>query len=239
MPSNFNSSRLIRLLSELVQVEADASRQDFAQRLSLWVDAFNAVKLHGLHQAFAGAARKGAAGRPASVAALQRDILQVRAGLWQVVDARLQTQDEAGDDYVRHHQCHLDLQRQMESKISALRQQVRQAVSAAAPRLRPLAALDVTFEQMLAAREHKLWATVPALLERRFEQLRAAASVTEPDAAPDGDDARAEPAQGGGSGWLGQFLRDQQAVLRAELQVRLQPVMGLMEAYDNELKTQA
>ena len=42
-------------------------------------------------------------------------------------------------------------------------------------RLRQLAALDATFEQVLAARAQGQLATLPTLLKGRFEQLRAGA----------------------------------------------------------------
>jgi hypothetical protein len=71
-----------------------------------------------------------------------------------------------------------------------------------------LAAVDVVMEQVLGAQERSLLAGVPALLETHFKRLRQAA----PDA------------------WLDRFRRDAREVLLAELDLRFQPVDGLLEA---------
>jgi hypothetical protein len=59
---------------------------------------------------------------------------------------------------------------------------------------------------------------VPVLLEKRFEQLRTA------------------PPQ---DKWQTVFSRDWQVILLAELDERLQPVVGLIEALTSENRTQA
>jgi hypothetical protein len=63
-------------------------------------------------------------------------------------------------------------------------------------------------EQVLGAPERTLLASVPALLEKHFKRLRQAA----PDA------------------WLDRFRQDARDVLLAELDLRFQPVDGLLEA---------
>ena len=84
-----------------------------------------------------------------------------------------------------------------------------------------LAAFDAVLERMLAAREPGLMATVPLALERRFEALRTAAVA---DESPDG--------------WRHSLAQALHAALRAELEQRLQPVIGMIEALDNQLETQ-
>jgi hypothetical protein len=111
-------------------------------------------------------------------------------------------------DYSSFFKRHLELQRDMALKIAPLRAQVRQVLARGLPHLRPLAALDALMEQTLAAREHKLLAQVPVLLEKRFEQLCEA-----PGAGPVA------------------FRREWEAIVLAELFLRLQPVVGLMEAW--------
>ena len=114
--------------------------------------------------------------------------------------------------YTPYHQRHLDLQRQMEQMIAALRDHVRQALCRISPRLRQLAVLDAAFEQALAAREQKLLPTVPVLLKRRFAQLRDA------------------------EGGLEAFRNEWREALLAELDLRLEPVAGLVDAVRNESK---
>jgi hypothetical protein len=107
--------------------------------------------------------------------------------------------------------------------IDALRDHVRQALSRASRALAQLAALDAVLDQMLGGREQKLLSTVPAFLERRFEQL-CQRSQSGPEAA-----------QSPGDG-LDVFRQEFQQALLAELDVRLEPVKGMIEALSNEVK---
>lgn len=109
------------------------------------------------------------------------------------------------DDAPLDRRRHLELQRSMESRLEALRVRARHALAKASPRLAQLAALDAAMEQAFGAREQKLLATLPALAERRL-----AASGSEP-----GDRHR--------------------QVLLAELELRLAPLTGLIEALRNEI----
>ena len=83
-----------------------------------------------------------------------------------------------------------------------------------------LAAVDVVMEQVLAAREHSLLAGVPALLEKHFNRLRG-----------NGTSTTAEPAGEPQAGeWLLVFRKDMKNLLLAELDLRFQPIEGLLEA---------
>jgi hypothetical protein len=112
-----------------------------------------------------------------------------------------------------YRQRHLELQRQMEQMVGALRDHVRQAVSRVSPQLRQLAALDAAMEQVLAPREQATLPTAVTLLKRRFEQLRSADG---------GTDA---------------FAAEWRQALLAEMELRLEPVTGLVEARRNEMNT--
>jgi hypothetical protein len=80
-------------------------------------------------------------------------------------------------------------------------------------------------ERALSPREHNLLATVPGMLAGHFERLRAAERETLAAAEAAGD------AAGGRSGaWLDVFRKDMQSVLLAELELRFQPVEGLLAA---------
>ena len=50
MHKDFSRSSLVRLLSDWLPMEAPASRQDFAERLSQWVDVSGSITLHAAHQ---------------------------------------------------------------------------------------------------------------------------------------------------------------------------------------------
>lgn len=193
---------------------AAAGGADFAERLSLWLNAFEAIGLQGNLQsiramATAPAARPGVRRlRAGDVAGdLQRLRAEITGAIAQdVPDATA----EAG--YAPWQQRHLELQRQMAQSIAALRDEVRRAISATSPRLRQLAALDTALEQVIAAREQQLLQALPTLLERRFQQRRD-------------EDAGLAP-----------FAQDWRDALRAELELRLEPVAGLVDALNTESK---
>jgi hypothetical protein len=220
--STFGSSTLVRLMGEGVPVDDEASSMDFAERLSLWVSAFDAIgvqaSLQGIRALATAPTAQAAPGRGSRPPDLAEDFRQARAVLAKAIaqDPRsLEPADGAdGADagFAPYHRRHLELQRQMEQMVGALRDHVRQAVSRRSPRLRQLAALDATLEPLLATREQMLLPKAAALLKARFEQLRA----TE-----DGPAA---------------FARHWQDALLAELDLRLEPVAGLIAALGNELK---
>ena len=69
--TNFSSSTLVRLLAQATGAGAGAPREDLAERLSLWLNAFDAVALHGIHQSVGTAAAASAPSHPAADAAQQ------------------------------------------------------------------------------------------------------------------------------------------------------------------------
>jgi hypothetical protein len=240
---DFSRSTLVGLLSEWVPEEAPASREDFAQRLSQWLAVSDAITLRAAHQSIPPVARGRPARAPAAAtAALGEHVQRVHTSLVKAITDSPSPSTRAprerhpappveeaaapDDGFAPFLQRYLDRQRQMALQIEALRGQVRSALTKASPRLAPLAAFDAVLEQMLGAREQKLMGTVPQVLERRFEQLRAGHSP--------------EPNKGGPPhGWQQAFGKDMEAALLAELDVRLQPVTGMMEALNNEVEKHA
>ncbi len=225
--TSFNSPRLVRLLAELTGEPATGPKQSFAERLGLWLDLNDAIALSGALAAAAPA--PGTAAGASGAAGLREDFARVRAALAESIGAdgvagagpaRIRwpapaagaTAETAADftPYRRYYAAH---QREMESAIGLLRSRARQALAACSPALARLAGLDAVLEKALGERERSLLAGVPQLLERRGRALCQAAL------------AAGEPAS-----WLPAFRRDLQAVLFAELEVRLLPVAGLVEA---------
>lgn len=99
-------------------------------------------------------------------------------------------------------------QRSLEERIGPLRARVRDALSHASPALGRLAALDAVLDRALAAHERQLLSALPAWLDRSAD--------AQADSAPPPDPL--------GSGLA---LRD---ALRAELDLRLLPVEGMIAA---------
>lgn len=218
MSSTFASSRLVRLLAGWTPREAEASGMDLAERLSLWVNAFDAIGLQAANQAAPAPRQEAAAGAPAVrrvwVQPVDEDLQQVRTALTSAIERAIEASDPAEASFTVYRQRHLELQRQMEQAIGPLRERVRDALTRGSPALRKLAALDAVFEHVIAPREQTLLRTTAAVLQRRFDQLR-----------------QEDPA-----GWWVPFAGDWRQALAAELDLRLEPVAGLIEAGSNELK---
>ncbi|CAM2164568.1 DUF3348 domain-containing protein [Paraburkholderia sacchari] len=153
--------------------------------------------------------------------------------------------DETDADYAVFRQCYVALQQKMETDIGDLRGRLRSRLAAVSPAMAKLATLDAIMERSLAARERSLLGAVPGLLGAHFERLRKgareAAAREAQAAADDAQDAgsaqQAEsaaaakaPAQAAPGAWLDAFRKDVQSVLLAELDVRFQPVEGLLAA---------
>jgi Protein of unknown function (DUF3348) len=140
-------------------------------------------------------------------------------------------------------------QRQMESSLRSLRAQLRLQLSQSASAGQQLAALDAAFENILAEREAALLGKTCKLLEKRFVQALkahmqaqdqavpvtlAAETAFATDKATDDIDAIAPapnaPPKADPSSWLMPFRQTIRQALLAELDTRLQPTLGLLEA---------
>jgi hypothetical protein len=145
---------------------------------------------------------QAAAAAPTSGVTLDREARQLRQALARAIAAGAPAED-GGTLRSRY----TAQQRAMDARIGPLRGRVRAALAARSAALGRLAALDAALEQILGPRERQLLSTVPGLLERHFQR------------SPPSDAATAvgvEPLV--------------QRVLLAELDHRLQPVEGLLEA---------
>lgn len=219
--TNFNSSRLVRFLAELAIVDVAESKQAFAERLGQWLDFADAIALHAVHDsASAMATRTGGAEAHmlAAPTALADEFAAARtawansltascsaqADKWPSPDADVETA-AAYEPYRRFYAAR---QGEMEVAIRPWRNKARQALAQRGGKLGQLAALDGAFDRVFGARERQLLASVPALLGKRFALLA-----------------------GGG---IADFGKELTMVLLAELDLRLQPTVGLIEALSNE-----
>lgn len=239
---NFSCSTLIRLLSDVTLLDVEGPKQDVAERLGLWLNAADSVTLHAALQPSTLAAQdKPSGARSVGAAVLEEEFHRVRTDLVKAIMANessgagahrpqapklAESAHDAAAGFAPFYKRYLDQQRQMNLKLTPLRAHVRQVLAKASPKLRQLATLDAVMEQALGGREHKLLAVVPLLLERRFEHFRPP-----PDVGPDGPPQPRNPAP-----WLDTFSQELQDVLLAELEVRVQPLVGLIEAFSSEVK---
>ncbi|MFG6468054.1 DUF3348 family protein [Roseateles sp. BYS87W] len=185
-----------------------------AQRLGAglgWADAI------GLSQVLAAPAaphrQSSAAARDWAEAALER----LRGDLHNAFDDALLARDAAepapegvplADLLAPFRLHHAQQQRLMAARIASLRERLRPHLAETSGPLARLAQLDAMFERATATTERERLAGLPVLLTRRAEAHHAA-----------------QP-----RGWRAPFWADLQRLLHAELDLRLQPVLGLIEA---------
>lgn len=221
----------IRLLARLADADAAPDAQPLSDRLSQWIEWTQTLALSAALDGAPAVPGFGAAGpvqaeadecarvRRMLAAAIDGDraFAPPRAGVGSVAGTSAATVEDTGD-YPFFRQRHLALQQTLEAGAARLRERLRERLSLASPELARLAALDAVMERALGRRERSLLGAAPALLGRRFERLReralAAAGAGEPDR----------------EAWLAPFRADLREALHAELDLRLQPAQGLLDA---------
>ncbi len=142
-------------------------------------------------------------------------------------------------------------QRQMESTLRRLRAQLRLQLSQRGSEGQQLAALDAAFENILSEREAALLGKTAKLLEKRFVkalklhlQAQANADQLAPTiettlglthASNNGmEAAQSDTPKTDPSSWLMPMRQTLRQALLAELDTRLQPTLGLLEALTSE-----
>jgi len=226
--SNFNRPALVRQLAgflpEGAPALADAHRQDLAERLGQWLNVADAITLSSAHPSIAALGARAAqqsVRASAAAEALPAELERVRATLTRSITTRdpkhRPDPNDLDTEFALFHQRHQDQQRRMEMSVTALREHVRQTLAKGAPRLAQLAALDAVMDQMLGGREQRLLAALPSHLKARFKSLRQAAAASDSP---------------GDLCWLPRFEAELEQTLLAELEHRLQPVVGMIEALE-------
>lgn len=239
--TSFNSCRLVRTLSRLSVAGVADSNQPIAEKLGRWLDVTSAIDLFAALNP--GSARttttRSETISPGGVA-MHEELAHARTALVNSISgeeegkARITlpkptpgTPMELQTDFMPYRRYYQAQQRNMAAAIGLLRTRARDALAGGPPRQRQLAELDATLDSALGNRESDLLATLPSLLEKHFGNLWQAHQTAL--AGSEKDDDPEQWMQPGG--WLALFCRDLQDVLLAELDLRLQPVTGLIEAY--------
>jgi len=233
----FNRAPLVQLLADGgiaqagAQASAHASAQplSFAQRWSPWLAwtdaiALSAVLADGLNtdpgSVQAGVPPLPLAGLPAPARQVITDSQRLRQDLAQAIHREPMFQPSAvadadatapsADDLAALRRQHRQHQQAMDDRIAPLRARLRAVMAGVSPALSRLAALDGVLEPSLSARQRPLLAAVPAWLAQSAAQRPGV----------DG------PAQ-------------VQAALLAELDLRWQPIAGLIGALQEAAGGQA
>ena len=220
-----------------VAAAAAGAGETFVDRLSAWLRWTDAMTLFtALQDEGAPDAPSAAVPVDAAPTSIEEDACQrVRAGLAQAltedrpwmpekpnprIRAHLRTAAppkplmETRTEFAPYRRHYQGQQIAMENAIEPLRARLRTQLADRAPRLAKLATVDSVMERVMGEHERRLLSALPALLEKRFARLRAAAEADE----------------SAGTAWLDAFHQELEAVLAAELDLRWQPIDGLLAA---------
>lgn len=198
----------IRLLARLAEVDVAAPGASLPDHLGQWLDWKHALSL--------AAALDSHPAAPADAATAPDDLIaecaRARDTLLAAIDHEPLLAPGAAStddtDFAPYRQVYLTRQRAMQATVGRLRGKLRDVLMAASPEQTRLAEVDAVMEVALTPREHTALAKVPDLLAQRFARLQAGAPPH----------------------WLDAFRREMQSVLRAELDLRFQPVDALLAA---------
>jgi hypothetical protein len=227
------------LLARLIDVDDSKSKQALADQLGRWLSWTDAISLSAALNGHPGAARSGS---PSPASDEVGECMSARSALANSIaedslfaDAPRRMNGHAAEkadpmestaDFSPYRRRYVAKQQAMQASIGALRDRLRGSLSAGSPQMARLAAVDAVMEQVLGERERSLLSIVPVLLERHFEHLRRADEAAQAgNTQPWDPDAQVRP-----GAWLGAFRARMQGVLLAELDFRMQPVEGLLEA---------
>ncbi len=198
------------------------------ERLGQWLNVNEAIGLHTVRVGLASAAVPASLAAPDAAALhgrLQAELQRVRAVLAQSIRARDATHAPAPNDldteFALFHQHLIDQQRRMELSVDALRAHVREQLARSTPAHAQLAALDAQMEQLFGGREQRLLGQLAVWVRSRYQALRREHAASPTDAgAPHS------------AHWLADFAAEFEQLLLAELDLRLQPVTGLIESLE-------
>ena len=252
--AHFNSSRLTRFLTENGMISAVSAADDVGQKLGDWLNFRQAIALHSVLNP----EQQPTVPDPAhlrrsglmTAEALTRHVDKVRAQLEQSIaqgapsgtgltriempPAELDEPIESKMAYEPYRRFYAAHQRQMQASLQTLRSQVRGQLSQSVPSLQLLAKLDAAFENSLSEREAHLLGKVAKLHEKRFAQAlkKHIQELSNPQAQALAEGSSAASATSASAlHWLLPLRQALRTALLAELDTRLQPVLGLLEAF--------
>lgn len=204
----FTAPTLVRLLARLAGPDAPSAQAPFDERLGQWLHWTDAA---ALSEALDGTGASPAAATGTDDAdTLGLALRRAREAMARTIEADCSAaRTDLGDDYTAWRRLVVNRQQAVQAGLVPLRARLRAALVAQSPALGRLAEVDAVMERALGTRERALLgATLPSLLQRHFERLRA----------------------GDADGWRDPFCRDLHELLMAALDLCLQPLEGLLAA---------
>lgn len=238
LPASASTSRLVRFLSEWIDGEVTAATTGFADRLGQLFDLPDSIKISSALETVPGVRFEPC---ELSIDALRNEFFNGRASLIRTAlrtlapgsghtrvrfpaenTAATATATEVTDPepYLVFYAL---LQRDIDFRARTLHAAIRESVAGFSPSLAQLCALDGALNEPLAANNRRLFGAIPGLLEKRFEFLVAEYRLTVPE-------GQHEPGLWTQS--LATLRNDMRGLVLAEIETRLLPALGLIEALE-------
>ncbi len=239
-------SRLVGLLTELSATKLPSAERNLAERLGHLVGLSGPINLANDLRRLP---REAAPVPQVSAQSLQEDLLANRERMMNAITASfvfdtehsaieipnvcVGARPEALLKFEPYQRFYAGQQIEMAVAIDELRDRIRNGISGISAELHQLAELDRTLEDNLLAQTRNLFSVTPKLLEQHFKELLE----THQQENENTEQEQLAPWLMPG-GWLDRFYQKIRELLLAELEVRLQPAFGLMEALHEHSKNQ-
>ena len=223
---------------ELATLDSSVPREQFAGRLARLVNLSDSIKI-STAQHETGVTTTAAT--PGASDAARQEYGRVRTSLRQAVQRsfkpstgpsrirlpqpgppRWTDSAQAWAPYLKFYLAH---QGQFDASVQGLHLRIRTMAEQLSPELARLTALDLALADTLYPSARKFFGAIPELLSRRFQQLLQHSQ-------PTASEAGEEP--GEWENMLDRFCTETHGLLLAELDARLLPVLGLVEAINEE-----
>lgn len=242
--ASLNTSRLVRFLTDLAPSDADVSHQQFTEKLGQLLGFSDAITLSAALEQMV---KKPFEASDKPLSAVEDEFLQSRTAMVTHIiksctpsagPTRIKLPVPRPDSpfdvraaYEPYHRFYVAHQQHLEASIRSLRASVRDSIAGGSPRLQQLVTLDACFDEILTDKSRRIFTHVPRLLEKRFDhQYQIHQQRLVGIQQPESPALWLQP-----GGWLEKYCKDMQTALLAELEVRLQPVLGLIEAFRKEV----
>lgn len=213
-------SRLLQLAAPPEGMAADDSLPCLAERLGRLFGLGDTMNLDAA-LAFRG-------GQPATVQIavieqLSRELATTRQALIRRIHGYgVETEQEDPAAFEPYLNAWLTLQRKIAAATRQLRDKVRKTMKDQGQNLARLAELDSVFDHTMAGYTSQCFSHISKVLEQRFQALTTSSEQSPEPGTQSGDR-------------LHRYCEEAQTLLLAELDVRLEPVLGLLEACYNEV----
>ncbi|MCX2972525.1 DUF3348 family protein [Halieaceae bacterium IMCC8485] len=236
---SLGSSRLVRFLTDLSVSDTQVSHRQFTERLGQLIDFSDSINLSAAHARSLNAIDEDAESFREGITSefLRARSTIVRAAMrsfvlgsgptrikWPRAETPPQGPNSATAAYLKFYQLQ---QADVDTKIRGLHLRTRQAIASLSPNLARICAIDAALNDALATHARRYLSAVPNLLMRRLEHLYTEFEETVQSGA-EREESWIETRE--------RYRRESQGLLLAEIEARLLPSLGLIEALNEEIK---